>query len=350
MTDNRDQNPGGRRASRGSDVLPDFCSAETLLRVLVLAVLLAVVVLLLRGGHGDPVLALAPLILFIVWVALSSLAVLCLFQRALRTWPLPVQVILPALVPVLNTAAVHMGAESLGLADAAQRWTAIAVAAVLSLIAIHYFYLVAAWKRESQAVAEAREQAMRARVRPHFLFNSMNTIAGLCRSDPVKAEQITLDLADLFRATFAAGPAHSLARELELVRAYLDIEQTRFGERLRVEWDVPETPAFSMQIPTLLLQPLVENAIQHGIAPSLRGGAVQIRVSLDKHTVGIEIANTLGERTGAGTRTAGAEVHARLRQFFGPGATCTAERDKDRYKVTLRLPLDESPAQDTPCH
>jgi two-component system, LytTR family, sensor histidine kinase AlgZ len=318
-------------------VLPDFCSGETVLRVFAVVGLLGLAVALLRNPD-DPLTALAPILIFAFWVAFSSLLVLCLLQRWLRRLPLLWQVVIPTLLPVVNTALVHLGSERYFFAASEDRLRVIAVAALLSLIAMRYFYLIAAWQQKTRLVAQAREQALRARVRPHFLFNSMNTIAGLCRTDPARAEQVTLDLADLFRATFATGPTHSLAEELELVRAYLAIEQTRFGERLTLEWDLPPSDQLDLQVPALVLQPLVENAIQHGIAPARGGGQVSIRVAREGPSIGIEISNTVGEHTGKGTNTAGEEARARLHHCFGDRARFAARRQDGRYRVRLTLP------------
>ena len=319
------------------EVLPNFCSTETLLRVFVVVGLLALVVVLLQRAD-DPLTALAPILMFVFWVAFSSLLLLCLLQRWLRRLPLLWQVVIPTLLPVLNTALVHLGAEHYFFAASEDRLRVVAVAALLSLIAMRYFYLIAAWQHETRLVAQAREQALRARVRPHFLFNSMNSIAGLCRSDPARAEQVTLDLADLFRATFATSATHSLAEELELVRAYLDIEQTRFGDRLALEWDVPPPEQLDLQVPAMVLQPLVENAIQHGIAPARDGGRVSVRVAREGSTIRIEISNTLAERSGNGTKTAGDEARARLHQCFGERAGYEARRQDGHYRVRLTLP------------
>ena len=320
------------------EVLPDFCSGETLLRVLVVAILLAVIILLIRNGAADPLADLAPIALFAGWVALSSLLFICLLQHWLQRMSLAWQVLVPTVVPVINTALVHLAAEALFFAEPETRLRVIAIAGLLSLIAMHYLYVVAAWKEETQRVLAAREQALRARVRPHFLFNSMNSIAELCRSDPAKAEQITLDLADLFRSTFATGPSHTIRRELELVREYLNIEQTRFGDRLAIKWEVPESAALDVVLPALVLQPLVENAIQHGVAPSAAGGRIWVRVRDEGATVRIEIGNTVGGNSPPGTHTAGEEARARLRQCFGDKVRIAFGRRGDRFEVTIGLP------------
>jgi two-component system, LytTR family, sensor histidine kinase AlgZ len=335
-TGNHNAAPPARTAD--ADVLPNFCGDETLLRVLTFAILFALVVWLLRSPGSEPLIETGLILLFVTWVAMSTTGLLCLIQRWLRQWHIGWQVTLPPLVAVLNTALVHLGAEHFGLADPAHRLPIIGVAILMSLIAMHYLYLIAAWKEETRHVAHAREQALRARVRPHFLFNSMNTIAGLCRSDPAKAEQVTLDLADLFRAAFTTGPMHPLAAELELARAYLAIEQTRFGERLRVEWDIVDAEDADVEVPTLVLQPLVENAIQHGIAPSRGGGRVWVRARTEGDAVVVTIGNTVCDHDGNGTRTAGEEARARLRHAFGEQAAVKLHRDGERFEIDITLP------------
>ena len=324
-----------------ADVLPNFCGDETLLRVLIFAILFALVVWLLRSPGSEPLIETGLILLFVTWVAMSTTGLLCLLQRWLRQWKIGWQVTLPPLVAVLNTALVHLGAEHFALADPAHRLPIVGVAILMSLIAMHYLYLIAAWKEETQHVAHAREQALRARVRPHFLFNSMNTIAGLCRSDPAKAEQVTLDLADLFRAAFTTGPMHPLAAELELARAYLAIEQTRFGERLQVEWDIVDADDADVEVPTLVLQPLVENAIQHGIAPSRAGGRVWVRARTEGDAVVVTIGNTVTDRIGNGTHTAGDEARARLRHAFGERPSVKLRRDGKRFEIDITLPRQE---------
>ncbi|AGA32240.1 signal transduction histidine kinase, LytS [Thioalkalivibrio nitratireducens DSM 14787] len=326
-----------------TQVLPDFCSGETVLRVFIVVMLLALIVLLLQGAEPDPMVALYPIAMFITWVGFSSLLVICLLQRWLRRRPLVWQVVIPTAVPVLNTALVHLAAEHMQLADAEARVRVIAAAALLSLIVMRHFYLVAAWKQETRLVAQAREQTLRARVRPHFLFNSMNTIASLCRTDPGRAEQVTLDLADLFRATFATGARHTLGEELDLVRAYLAIEQTRFGDRLQLDWNVPDDPALDhVQVPALILQPLAENAIQHGVAPSPEGGRVEVRLERAHGGFVVEFANGISPEHRAGTGTATEEARARLRHCFGDRAALEVRREAGRFHARITLPADAS--------
>ncbi|WP_083916891.1 sensor histidine kinase [Thioalkalivibrio sp. ALJ24] len=319
--------------------LPDFCAGETLLRVLMLAVLLALAITLLRPGTADWTGSLALHALFIFWVVLVSLLILCLLQRALRRAALWAQIVLPPLVPIVNTAVVQDLAERVHLADPELRLPVLGVAAILSLVAMHYLYLQAAWQRETRAVAEAREQAMRARLRPHFLYNSMNTIAGLCRSDPARAEQVTLDLADLFRAAFDGAERHTLRDELELVRGYLRVEQNRLGERLQLDWDCPEQPGLELELPALVLLPLVENAIQHGIAPARVPGELSVRLRPEGTGSVLEIRNSVPTQGAtAGTGTATEAVRLQLQHAFGDRMQLDSEQGANEFRVRLRLP------------
>ncbi len=146
----------------------------------------------------------------------------------------------------------------------------------------------ARWKEQA---ARAELAALQARIHPHFLFNTLNTISSLVTEDPERAEEVAQTLADLFRYTFKAAEAGRLVplgEELDFVRGYLDIERARFGERLEVVWEV-DPEARSVAVPGLLLQPLVENAVGHGIAPRSRGGTLRIRARLEGERLRVEV-------------------------------------------------------------
>src|SRR5690606_28006493 len=152
---------------------------------------------------------------------------------------------------------VPAGATMLRFAGGTSAVTALIVAVVL-----RYLYAIDRWQAQVHASARAQADALQARIRPHFLFNSMNTIAGVIRRDPVVAERAVLDLSDLFRAALGAGQRDStLAEELELAERYLAIEQLRLGDRLQVEWERREPLPLDLPLPRLVLQPLVENAV-----------------------------------------------------------------------------------------
>ena len=163
-----------------------------------------------------------------------------------------------------------------------------------------------------QGPGDGALQALQARIRPHFLFNSMNTIASLTHDQPDLAEQAIENLSDLFRASLAAEASISLQQELELTRSYIDLESLRLGERLEVNWHLPEREP-SLNLPALTLQPLVENAIYHGIEPLSSGGSIDILIEpsagayrdIDFKPGGAETAgaSTRGQPYGAGKHT-----------------------------------------------
>jgi len=184
--------------------------------------------------------------------------------------------------------------------------------------------------------------AVEAPIGPHFFCTCMSSIASLPRSNPALAERAVEDLADLFRASFAdAQSPVPFADELDLVERYLSIEGLRLGERLKVEWRIADLPATAC-VPLLSLQPIVENAIYHGIEPARNGGCIEISASADQHNLVIEVANPLSkadEQHHQGNRIALENVRLRLNAHFGNRAELSSEQVDDLYRVRLRLPL-----------
>src|SRR5207253_1347342 len=187
---------------------------------------------------------------------------------------------------------------------------------VVTGLALRYFYVAHEWRRSVELRAAARVHALQARIRPHFLFNSMNTIAALTRSNPARAEAAVQDLADLFRATLSdKRDTITLAEELEVARTYQRMEQLRLGGRLNIDWKTDPLPAQAL-VPSLVIQPLLENAIYHGIEPRAEGGTVTISGEVSGGLVTIVVRNPLdpvsGEREG--NRLALANIRERRRR------------------------------------
>ena len=198
------------------------------------------------------------------------------------------------------------------------------------------------WRKRafSPSLNEARLQALQARIRPHFLFNSINAVLSLIRSDPGRAETALEDLAELFRALMQDNRRlTTLADELALCRQYLNLEQLRLGERLQIEWDVASMPRDAL-VPQLLLQPLVENAIYHGIEPGTEPGIVQIRISRDKDTVRLLLANPYHPdyQHRAGNRMALANIRERLALHFDIEARVATAVVGDKFEIRIALP------------
>jgi two-component system, LytTR family, sensor histidine kinase AlgZ len=191
-----------------------------------------------------------------------------------------------------------------------------------------------------QAKTEAELAALRSRIDPHFLFNTLNSIAALIREDPDRAEAATVQLSSLFRYALQAHRQSvvELAEEVEIARRYLDIERLRLGDRLNVEIDVD--PGLEHQeVPALFLQPLVENAVKHGIAPSVGGGTVRVRGWRDGTRTLLSVANT-GHGAGdhAGTGEGLENVRRRLQAIYGERATVTLDTTGAWTETLVTLP------------
>lgn len=167
-----------------------------------------------------------------------------------------------------------------------------AATALISALALRYFYVSDRWAAQVQANARAQADALQARIRPHFLFNSMNLIASLLHRDPAVAERAVLDLSDLFRAALGAGEGDSTLRdECELAERYLSIESLRLGERLQVRWQRDEPLPWDLPLPRLVLQPLVENAVLHGISRLPEGGTIELQLLREGNDLQIRVRN-----------------------------------------------------------
>ncbi len=215
------------------------------------------------------------------------------------------------------------------------------ISVTITAVALRYFYIQHQWKLNVEAEARSRIAELQARIRPHFLFNSMNTIASLARSDPPKTEQVVEDLAEVFRATLAKRDRLTLAEELELARSYLRIEQLRLGDRLRIDWQI-DPGVEQLVVPALTLQPLVENAVYHGIESLADGGVITIAARLEAERVLIEIANPIAREANqrmSGNQLALTNIAQRLQLMFGRQDVLEAGESGDRFEVRLKLPL-----------
>jgi len=214
----------------------------------------------------------------------------------------------------------------------------LALAALIAAGLLGYLRLLA--KAYSPALVEARLQALQARIRPHFLFNSLNAVLGLIRRDPKRAERALEDLADLFR-TLMSEPRQfvRLADEIALLERYADLEQLRLGERLRITWELDAAPADAL-LPPLVLQPLLENAVFHGVEPGTAAGEVLVRIERRGDRVLARIENPYVEeqQRRAGNRMALDNIRERLALFFDAEARIQTSSDGSRYSVEIEIP------------
>ena len=216
------------------------------------------------------------------------------------------------------------------------------ISAIVSAIALRYFYVQYQWAQNLEAKSQARIQALQSRIRPHFLFNSLNTIASLTRSNPELAEEATEDLADLFRGTLADSSYEvRLKEEWELAKRYLHIEELRMGDRLEVQWNVDNLPENAL-IPQLTIQPLLENAIYHGIEHIRDGGTITINGRLEKDIITISILNPMPEYTRPlernSNKMAQENIKQRLSALYGHQGRLQVNQTGTQYELTIRFP------------
>ena len=199
----------------------------------------------------------------------------------------------------------------------------------------------------SPALQESRLQALQARIRPHFLFNSINAVLGILRTDPKRAESALEDMSDLFRMAMAySGDLVPVRQEVALARQYLALEQLRLGERLRVSWHLEDMPGDAL-LPPLILQPLLENAVYHGIEPLTEGGLIDVKLYRSGKEMHLEMYNPRQEQGDhhVGNKMALSNIRERLALQFDIEARYTVESGKDFYRVHIMLPYvkEENP-------
>jgi two-component system sensor histidine kinase AlgZ len=216
--------------------------------------------------------------------------------------------------------------------------------ALVSVALLRYLFMRAQWRTQMLAESEARVQALQARIRPHFLFNSLNTIASLIPDDPAGAEHAIEDLADIFRGSMRrADDLISLSEELELAWKYLQMEQHRLGDRLRIDWQVTELPEGASVLP-LTLQPLLENAVAHGIQSRVEGGELRIYGRSEKDNVVITIANPVGpnEHISEGHGMALENIRERLDLAYGSSSSLITHQNEEQFFAVLSFPYVEN--------
>jgi two-component system sensor histidine kinase AlgZ len=334
--------------------LPDFCRLPRIAAVLAIAELVVVVVRL-SPNSGPPwttgeFLAAS---IFALWLGLVIAVVYCTSRRWLGQLPIVPGVVLALLLPLAIGA---LGAHVVQIVDLGlgtrytlplpSRWQFVgsvaALCTLISALALRYFYVSEQWRARVKAASKAEVDALQARIRPHFLFNSMNTIASLVRSDPATAERAVEDLSELFRAALGAGQGDStLAEEINLAERYLAIEGLRLGPRLQVAWQVDPAAPRGLRLPRLVLQPLLENAVLHGIAALPEGGRIDIEVAVEGRRLRIEVRNpSLPPRErDAGNHHAQDSIAQRLAYHFGDQARLSRGYENGSYRCQLSLPL-----------
>ncbi len=349
--------------------IPDLCNVQAVFLLVLVGELLAVVLSVNRVGlHHFSWQDFATVSLFVQWTVLLSAAGLCQLRARLSHWARAHAAAISYAWVLAVTAGVSVCAQWLfGVMLSGGQWRFdvwalldnLLISAVLAGIALRYFYLAQELRQRQRAELEARIQALQSRIRPHFLFNSMNSIASLIGSDAKAAEAAVEDLATLFRATLSQMSTQvPLDDELDLCRRYLRIEQLRLGARLQIDWQLDDLPGV-LPIPSLSLQPLLENAIYHGIQVLPQGGRIQVRGEYHDGEIAIEVRNPLppahamrnGDVRGSsgshgnsggqkGNQMALDNIARRLQALYGEGAGVSSEQRDGEYIARLYYRID----------
>ena len=346
--------------------LPELCTGGVVLVVVLIAELTAFVLAIAKHLPGDGVplwLDLGRISLFLQWIALTSSGLLCAARPYLMRMPLRTAIglsytLLLAVTLVMSEIAFQLsentgiGQELLPASHTGFVLRNVLICAIVSALVLRYFYVLHQWRSNVRREASTRFEVLQARIRPHFLFNSMNTIAALIRGKPELAERAVEDLSDLFRASLADSSARiPLSEELAVTRQYAGIEALRLGERLQIDWRMDAVPQ-DAQLPRLTLQPLIENAIYHGIEPRGDGGTVQVQGSCKEGRVDIEIKNPLPpdgtSSQRSGRQIALENVRERLALAWPGRAGLEHGRDAAGYRVHLYFPYEPADPGDAP--
>ncbi|MDX1507076.1 MAG: histidine kinase [Woeseiaceae bacterium] len=343
---------------RGSQAyLPDFCAASTVFVIVLIAELVAIV-LTLAGNQapGQFLIELSHTSFFVLWFALLGCAVMCRLRARLegagsrRAFVLSFYILLGLclLLAEISWQLTQLFSDLFRISSSHGTFVfrTFATGAIVIALAMRYLYVSSEWRRSIVLEAQARISALQALIRPHFLFNSMNTIASLTRTDPKQAEEAVEDLSDLLRANLGSSKDRtSLKQELEIAAIYQRIEKLRLGDRLSVRWDVGELPMRAL-IPSLVIQPLLENAIYHGIELLPDGGEVTVSGKREDDYLTIEISNPVardGSRKQDGNKMAMSNIRQRFELAYGNRAEVDVIAGDDRFAVRLRFP-EEHPA------
>lgn len=346
------------RTQSDASLIPNFCTGRALVQ-LAAVIELIVIVLSLASTAGSEAaqLRFVSLSLFLQWIVLCSAAVLCAARRWLKLAQVGIVFftcwgLLLLVTMVLSLIAWYLDQWlSLGVPLGETPWPFVIrnllISAIVSLLLLRYFWERHQWQEQARAELEARYLALQARIRPHFLFNSLNSLAELIGSQPAKAEEMVVDLADLFRVSLDSRQRLvTLREEIEVVRVYLRIEEIRLGGKLMVNWEItPE--AMDAELPRLILQPLVENAIHHGVSRLRARGMLHVTGRREGSYLVVDVENPIppqeAEPHTEGTGTAVNNIAQRIKLIYGDRAKLILGQDQGEFgpffRARLRLPF-----------
>ena len=329
---------------RKNSRLPNLHNLGIHLRILLIVNVLAMLAaMLLSKQISDflPLLAeLSAVVQPIILMSMLSLFALYPVLNKLKYWQGLLAILL--LEMAISALVVMLLSHYFAFENISSAYRASALAGAVTAIVLYYFYLQQ--RAYSPAIAEARLQALQARIRPHFLFNSINAVLSLIRSQPKRAESALEDMADLFRVLMAENrDLVPISQEIGLCRQYLNIESLRLEDRLKINWQIDDMPPEAL-IPPLILQPLLENAVYHGIEPLPEGGEIIVAITSKNKELHISISNPYTPENDHhnGNNMALKNITERLKLHFDLEASLKNEIKNNRYHVHIRLPAEAS--------
>ena len=326
--------------------IPDFCRDRSVFFLVIVAEVFVVLLLLADSDRGGfDWIRFAMLTLHVQWVCLASAALLCTFKNwlsGLSQW----RAIAAAMAIILAMGlVVTIFGQKIMFGSGEIRWDAVvrqlAMTALIAALVLRYFYLQQQLVERSRSELSARLQALHSRIRPHFLFNSMNIIASLIPTQPDQAEKAVEDLADLFRASLKESDEQvTLTQEIELCERFMFIEKLRLGDRLKITWDL-QADTNKWRVPQLCLQPLLENAVIHGIQGLPNGGEILVKVYESGATLKITIVNPVSDqprKKSKGNQVALANIENRLQTIYGEQAKIFTRTSEAEFVAIMSLP------------
>jgi len=325
------------------EVVPDGCNIGVVLRVaLGVNAVVALAVLVSHANWSLSWQRFVELSALLEPTLLMTLLAWCGLRRVASQLPLGGQRLLAWLTPAVCTSVILLIVAPIGPdLSAGPRWAALLVALAIGIAFQHYFELRA--RAFSPAVTEARFQALQSRIRPHFFFNSLNAVIAVVRSDPLRAERMLEAVADLFRAVMGdVRKLVPLEQELDLCRKYVEIEQTRLGDRLQVEWDIGAVHPRA-RVPQLLLQPVIENAVRYGAERYAGDCHIVVRVRQLGFRLEIFVSNPVAKDPlqREGNQIGLANIRGRLALIYDLEAELTTRVRHDRFELTMTLPVEK---------
>lgn len=332
---------------------PNLCRFDALVALIIAAELVAFILAFARMGTNNSFSsALLHSTMALQSVCLTSAVCLCSlrpYYAQLKLWlAITLMMINVIVITALFSLVFSLLIVEYDIIEEIPRGTYVlrnvCIGTMIGLVLIRYFYAREKWRNDLRLQSAAELEALQAKIRPHFFFNSMNTIASLTRTDPREAERAVENLATLFRASLSEMRSMvPIKEEISITQSYVDIEQKRLGDRLSVKWELADGFPLQAEMPLLSLQPLLENAIYHGVQPLPEGGVVTVHASFTNSVIEIRVTNplTLVQRPyqqHKGNNMAMNNIKQRLKLAFGDAAKLAVEKDTNSYTAILSFP------------